>query len=150
MHAADSRRLPGHAATPDPKTESVLVSFFSRACVAKHGEGARFRFCSDRPKSVAASSSTLMAESTDDTIEATFVWGADCDPHGGKKLTLHMLESELAKRDPDGKSTIAAKMRFTNSLAFEMAPTGPSDDEYMCAQACSLEYIPLASLTRKR
>jgi len=91
-----------------------------------------------------------MAESTDDTIEATFVWGADYDPHGGKKLTLHMLESELAKRDPDGKSTIAAKMRFTNSLAFEMAPTGPSDDEYMCAQACSLEYIPLASLTRKR
>ena len=76
-----------------------------------------------------------MAESTDDTIEVTFVWGADCDPHGGKRLTLHMLKSELAMRDPDGKSTIAAKMRFTESLAFEMAPTGPGDDEYMCAQA---------------
>ena len=86
-----------------------------------------------------------MAESTDDTIEVTFVWGADCDPHGGKRLTLHMLKSELEMRDPDGKSTIAAKMRFTKSLAFEMAPTGPGDDEYMCAQACSLEYISLAS-----
>lgn len=55
---------------------------------------------------------------------------------------------ELEKRDPDGTSLIAAKMRFVSTSEFTLSGVGPADDEYMSPALWSFafEYIRSGSL----